>query len=221
MRGGTSGAIALLMRHGETAWNREGRVMGRSAVELDRAGRAQVESAIPFARRLGPGLVVSSPLVRTRQSAEIIAAGVGGVAVIDDPDLEEVRYGRWEGMRFEELIMDAEYLRYRERPLTTPTPGGETMGQVRERGVRAVRRALEANPGKRILFVSHGDVIRAALCHFAGLGLEHFRRLRVDNATFSAIQVIGECAEIKFINLLPDPSRAFLPSLEPQPRGAD
>jgi hypothetical protein len=43
------------------------------------------------------------------------------------------------------------------------------------------------------------------------LGLEHFRRIRVDNATFSGIQVIGEFAEVKFLNLLPDPGRAFVP----------
>lgn len=92
------------------------------------------------------------------------------------------------------------------------------MRQVQARGVRAVRRALAANPGKRILFVSHGDVIRCILCHFAGLGLEHLRRLRVDNAAFSAIQVLGDFAEIKFLNLLPDPARAFMPFLEPEPR---
>jgi broad specificity phosphatase PhoE len=209
--GGTPDGVALLMRHGETAWNREGRVMGHHAVELEEAGRAQVEMAVPFARRLQLDLIVSSPLVRARQSAEIIANGIGGVPILEDHDLEEVRYGRWAGMQFGELITDAEYLHYRDHPLTTATPGGETIGQVQERGVRAIRRTIEANPGKRVLFVSHGDIIRTVLCHFIGLALEHFRRLRVDNATFSAVRLIGDFAEIKFINLLPDPERAFLP----------
>ena len=77
--------VAILMRHGETAWNRVGRVMGRSPVELDEHGRAQVAASIPFARLLKPDLIVTSPLHRARQSAEIIAAGVGGIPLAEDP----------------------------------------------------------------------------------------------------------------------------------------
>ena len=85
-------------------------------------------------------------------------------------------------MVFEDLIDDPEYVRYREHPLTWPTPGGETIAQVQERGMRAVRRAIEANPEKRILFVSHGDIIRTVLCHLIGAELAalpaHPRRQR-------------------------------------------
>ncbi len=209
-RGEGMRGIVLLMRHGETAWNREGRVMGQSPVELDERGRVQVESAVPFARLIGPEVIISSPLLRARQSAEIIGHGLGGIDVIDEVGLEEVHYGRWQGMVYEDLIEDAEYERYRDHPLTTPTPGGETIGQVQERGVRAIRHAIEANPGKRLLFVSHGDIIRTVLCHFMGLELQHFRRIRIDNATFSALQVAGDFAELKFLNLMPDPERAFV-----------
>ena len=208
----------LLMRHGETAWNRVGRVMGQHPVELDAEGRAQVEKSVPFARLIKPELIVSSPLARARQSAEIIAAGIGGVEVLEEQGLEEVHYGRWAGMVFDDLVDDPEYARYREHPLTTPTPGGETIGQVQERGVKAIRRMVEAHPGKRILFVSHGDIIRTVLCHFIGAELEHFRRIRIDNATFSAIQLIGDFAEVKFVNLLPDPERAFLSPFQMKPR---
>ena len=201
---------ALFMRHGETVWNREGRIMGRHPIDLDEHGRAQVALAIPFARLIAPDLIISSPLNRAHQSAEIIAEGVGDLPIQIDDDLSEVQYGRWEGMIYDELVDDPDYLRYRERTLDTPTPGGETIAQVQARGVAAVIRAITANPAKRILFVSHGDIIRTVLCHFMGLGLEHFRRVRVDNATFSGIQIAGDFAEIKFLNLLPDPNRAFV-----------
>ncbi len=201
---------ALFMRHGETAWNREGRVMGRNPIELDEHGRAQVEAAIPFARLIGPQLIVTSPLIRARQSAEIIASGLGGVAVIEEAQLSEVQYGRWEGMVYDDLIDDPDYARYKEDPLATATPGGETIVQVQARGIEAIGRAIAANPGLRILFVSHGDIIRTVLCKLMGLELEHFRRIRVDNATFSAVQLMGDFAEVKFLNLLPDPGRAFV-----------
>jgi broad specificity phosphatase PhoE len=210
LRGGTGmRGTALLMRHGETAWNREGRVMGRKPIELDADGRAQVQASVPFARLLQPELIITSPLARARQSAEIIAAGVGDVPVAEDPQLSEVKYGRWEGMVYDDLLEDADYLNYRDHPLDAPTPGGETIAQVQSRGVEAVRRAISDNSGRRILFVSHGDIIRTVLCHFMRLELAHFRRIRVDNAAFSGFQMIGDFAEMKFRNLLPDPDRAF------------
>jgi broad specificity phosphatase PhoE len=210
LKGGTGmRGIALLMRHGETTWNREGRVMGRTPVELDADGRAQVQASVPFARLLQPELIITSPLARARQSAEIIAAGIGNIPVAEDPQLSEVKYGRWEGMVYDDLLEDADYLNYRDHPLDAPTPGGETIAQVQSRGVEAARRAITDNSGRRILFVSHGDIIRTVLCHFMRLELAHFRRIRVDNAAFSGFQMIGDFAEMKFLNLLPDPDRAF------------
>jgi phosphoserine phosphatase len=211
LRGGNGmRGVALFMRHGETAWNREGRVMGRNPIELDAEGRAQVTASIPFARLLKPELIVTSPLARARQSAEIIAAGVGSVPMAEDPQLSEVLYGRWEGMVHDDLIHDADYLNYRDHPLDTPTPGGETIAQVQSRGVEAVRRAVGDNNDKRILFVSHGDIIRTILCYFMRLELAHFRRIRVDNAAFSGFQLVGDFAEMKFLNLMPDPDRALV-----------
>lgn len=202
--------VVLLMRHGETPWNREGRVMGRNPIELDEAGRKQVESAIPLARILSPELIVSSPLIRARQSADIIAGAIGVNPVIEDPRLSEVEYGRWQGMVYDDLIKDEHYIHYRERPIDEPTPGGETICDVQARGVAAVQHMIAANPGKRVLFVSHGDIIRTVLCHFMNLGLENFRRIRIDNATFFGIQVADDFAEIKFLNLISDPSRVFV-----------
>lgn len=201
---------ALLMRHGETDWNREGRVMGRHQVELNAKGRAQVEAAARFAESIRPDLIVTSPLRRARQSAEIIAAGLGGLEIVEEPEIAEVLYGRWEGMTYHELIEDPHYLEYRKSPIEHPTPGGETIPEVQARGVAAVSQAIAAHANQRILFVSHGDIIRTVLCHFMGLELKYFHRIRVDNATFSALQIAGNFAELKFLNLLPDPGRAFV-----------
>jgi phosphoserine phosphatase len=201
--------IALFMRHGETAWNREGRVMGRQPVDLDKGGRAQVELAVPLARLLAPDLIVSSPLPRAVQSAEIISRGVGGIHIVTDDRLEEVRYGDWEGKDYHQLISEESYISYRKAPMESVTPGGETITQVQARGVEAVDAAVTAHRGKRVLFVSHGDIIRTVLCHYMRLELRHFHRLRVDNAAFFGIEISDEFAEIKFLNLLPDPDRAF------------
>jgi len=201
---------AMLMRHGETDWNREGRVMGRNPVELNARGRAQVEATARLVQSLRPDLIVTSPLVRARQSAELMSAGLGGVEIIEEEAIAEVNYGRWEGMIYHELIEDPYYAEYRKAPVENPTPGGETIPQVQARGVEAVTRALEKNPDRRVLFVSHGDIIRTVLCHYMGLELKFFNRLRIDNASISTVQVAGKFAELKFLNLLPEPGQAFI-----------
>jgi broad specificity phosphatase PhoE len=207
--GGVRG-VALLMRHGETPWNRQGRVMGCNPVELDSHGRSQVAGLVDFVRALKPDLIVTSPLVRARQSAEIIADGLGGLPIREDQQIAEVQYGRWEGMTYEDLIVDEEYLRYREEPILSSTPGGESIGEVQARGVESVMRTLGETDGLRVLFVSHGDIIRTILSHFMAMELRHFRRIRVDNAALSAVQVAGDFAEIKFLNLIPDIGRSFI-----------
>jgi broad specificity phosphatase PhoE len=180
---------AMLMRHGETDWNREGRVMGRNPIELNARGRAQAEAAARFVQDIRPDLIVTSPLVRARQTAEIMSAGLGTVEIIEEPDIAEVQYGRWEGMVYQELIADPYYAEYRKSPVENPTPGGESIPQVQTRGVGAVLGALGRHPGRRVMFVSHGDIIRTVLCHFMGLELAYFSRLRIDNASISTIQV--------------------------------
>ncbi len=112
-------------------------------------------------------------------------------------------------MTYHQLVKDERYIAYRKAPLESATPGGETIRQVQQRGVAAVDAAVTAHRGKRILFISHGDIIRTVLCHYLVLDLRHFHRLRVDNATFFGVEISDDFAEVKFLNLLPDPSRAF------------
>ncbi len=211
IRSAAAHGTVILMRHGETEWNREGRVMGRNPVPLSAAGRVQVEAAAEFARGLKLNLIVTSPLVRARESAAIVAERLGGIELIEDERLSEVEYGRWEGMTFKALLEDEHYLRYKDQPVTMATPGGETLTQAQARGLAAVHDAMHANHGRRVLFVSHGDIIRTVICHFMRLELDHFRRLRVDNATLSALELADTFTEVKFINLMPDPTRAFVP----------
>src|SRR5580698_1354766 len=201
---------AILMRHGETEWNKQGRVMGRNPVELTEHGRAQVAATARFAETIKPDLIVTSPLVRARQSAEIFAAALGGIEILEEAAIAEVLYGRWEGMHYHELIDDPHYITYRKSPIEHPTPGGETIPEVQARGVEDVMRTIEAHPDKRVLFISHGDIVRTVLCHFLGLELKYFHRIRVDNAALSAIQIAGKFAEVKFLNLTPDPHPAFV-----------
>jgi len=85
---------------------------------LDEGGRAQVELAVPLARLLAPDLIVSSPLPRAVQSAEIISRGAGGIEIVTDDRLEEVRYGDWEGKEWGTLSTLRPMLTIRTLPFT-------------------------------------------------------------------------------------------------------
>ncbi|MBI2998416.1 MAG: histidine phosphatase family protein [Deltaproteobacteria bacterium] len=193
----------FLLRHGETTWNKNGRVMGRLEVPLNRTGIAQARHVVKLAAHLDIDAIYSSPLKRSLQTARILAQGMK-VPVKIDPQLTEVAFGRWEGYQFQQLIRDQAYHRFLKTPLTAKVPGGETMRDVQKRGIEALRRAARKYPQGRILFVTHGDVIRAILCHHLRLPLAEFRRLRIDNGSLTALEVNGPWAECKFINYLPD-----------------
>lgn len=193
----------LLLRHGETAWNKERRVMGRLEVPLSPKGILQAKHAARILDRLETDAIYTSPLKRALQTSSIVAEG-SGLPIKVSADLTEFAFGRWEGCQFKELIRDETYHHFLKDPLNTHVPGGETIGDVQRRGLKALRSAIKEYPKGRLLFVSHGDVIRAIICHYLQLPLQEFRRLRIDNGSLTALEVDGLWAEIKFINYLPD-----------------
>lgn len=195
----------FLLRHGETEWNRARRVMGRRPVPLCDAGREQLGRLAPYLRGLGIAEIWTSPMVRARQTAEIAAAALGGVAIREDEGLSEVDYADWEGRGFPELLADPAYHAFHEDPLGSRVPGGgETLLEVRERVFAAAARALAGTRGGHPLVVSHGDPLRLVLAACMAIEPIEFRRLRVDNGSLSAVDLTGDWSEAKFVNMRPD-----------------
>ncbi len=105
----------ILVRHGLTDWNEEGRLLGRIDIRLNSRGRAQANQAAEALRRLPVGAIYSSPQPRTMETAEIIA-GLHDLVVEVDPGLDEVWLGRWQGKKIEELRGDPDLEKYLEDP---------------------------------------------------------------------------------------------------------
>lgn len=196
----------FLLRHGKTAWNEEGRVMGRRGIPLNRNGMLQAKRIARILPRLDIDAIYSSPLKRALETSRILVQE-NDLPMKIDSNLTEVAFGRWEGYRFEDLIQDEAYQRFLRDPIKATVPGGETIQDVQKRGLKVIRRATREFPQGRLLFVSHADVIRAIMCHYLRLPLEEFRRLRIDNGSLTALEVDGLWAEIKFMNYLPDVTR--------------
>lgn len=197
-------ATVVLMRHGETAWNREMRIMGDLDIPLTDDGRAQCRDAAVLLEGLGIDRIVASPLARAVESAGIVASHLGR-PVTEDARLVEVRFGEWQGRTYDEVAADPRYHAFAADPVGVATPGGETVAVVQRRGLEALSGIA---PGETVLFVTHGDLIRTLLCHFLDTPLGSYRRLRTDNCGLSAVGVGTGLPEVKFLNVLADPSRA-------------
>jgi broad specificity phosphatase PhoE len=195
----------FLLRHGETEWNRERRIMGRRPVPLSERGRTQLLALTPHLARLGVTRVFTSPLARARATADLVAGALGGVAVAEEEGLTEVHYGSWEGKTFRDLVGTPEFHAVLDEPVSTPIPGGgESLEHVRDRVYAAMARVAAASDGQPVIVVSHGDPLRVILCGCLGMELSQLRRIRLDNGALSAIELTGDWAEVKFVNMRPD-----------------
>ncbi len=180
--------------------------MGRLEIPLNRKGISQANRVARLLPNLEVHALYSSPLKRALDTAQILVEQ-NKIPMKIEPELTEVTFGWWEGNRYDDIIKDESYRRFLRSPLKSVVPGGETIGGVQKRGLKAIHRAALEIPEGRLLFVSHGDVIRAILCHYLKVPLEEFRRLRIDNGSLSVLEVDGSWAKIKFINYIPDITR--------------
>lgn len=171
----------LLVRHGETVWNVETVYRGRSDIPLSDVGKQQAER---LGRRLSGEGVMSlwtSPLMRSRQTAEAIER-CSGVAARVEQDLTDVDCGEWEGLTDAEV--QERYPELRRKWLSTPhlvrLPGGESLQDVSQRVARVLA-AAQSEPGVVVL-VSHRVVHKVAICALLGLDNSHFWDIRLDVA---------------------------------------
>lgn len=158
--------LVFLFRHGETDWNRAGRLQGHTDVPLNALGLAQ---AAALAQKLEPYRldgVVSSDLLRAMTTGRIVAEALG-VPLVLDPLLRETTVGAAEGLLWAEAkARFGEELT--ERWFTDDDaafPGGETGGQTRARGLAALGRVAAAQPWRRIGVSTHGAMIRQLMKH--------------------------------------------------------
>jgi broad specificity phosphatase PhoE len=158
----------FLVRHGRTALNAQGRFRGRRDVPLDEQGLADAAEAARRLTAVALVAVYTSPLLRTRQTAEAVAAP-SGAPVLVEPDLIDLDHGRWEGLTPEEAAAQdaAAFQRFRTDPCAAEAPGGERLADVEARILAALRRIGARHPGAACAAVSHEIPIRLAIAHLS------------------------------------------------------
>lgn len=184
------GCRLFLIRHGETAWNKDSRLQGQTDILLSDAGRKQAEA---LSRRLAGenfSAFFSSNLKRSLETAEIIAKPHNQEVYIS-PGLQEINFGDWEGLTIDEIRKNYSEIasKWWASPLETRVPGGETLGELAERSSIAVKSIVNRYPNQKVVVVAHGGTIRSIVGMVLGLDLNQYWRLRQDNASMSIIEL--------------------------------
>ena len=179
--------VTHLLRHGQTEHTPERRYSGRNDLPLSRTGRSEAEAAAVRTGQLGIDVVVSSPIRRTRETAETVAAELGVPVELDD-DLAELDFGDLEGLTLDEALA-AHPLAVRRfmADVTVPAPGGESIADVSARVARARRRVLDRHAGRTVLVVSHVTPIKLLLAAGLGAGDDVVHRVFLEAASLSTV----------------------------------
>lgn len=196
----------FLVRHGETDWNRERRVLGRSEVPLNSTGVSQVKDLASFLPVFKIHTVYSSPLKRTIQTAKVLSSHLG-IKLESDSHFTEADTGLWEGHLWKEFDNDPVKKDYYLYPETVGPPNGETFSQVIKRAVLGVESLLHRHTEGGFLIVTHSDLIRSILCHYLKVDITVIRKFWIDHASLTSISIDQDSAIVHFLNLLAGKSR--------------
>jgi phosphoserine phosphatase len=184
----------LLVRHGETDWNRQGRFQGQIDVPLNPTGQQQGEQVAEFLRSLPIDLAVTSSMLRPKETAERILQHHPQVTLQLLPDLQEISHGTWEGKLETEVeqVHPGELQRWRDTPAEVQMPEGENLQQVWQRAIAAwstIVAQAKADPAqpKLGLVVAHDAINKVILCHVTGLAAEQFWNFKQGNGAVSVI----------------------------------
>ena len=178
----------VLVRHGVTPAT-GARLGGWTDASLSEKGQEQARAAAERLRHLDVAAVHTSPIVRTRETADIVAAP-HGLTPVEHRGLAEVDYGEWTDRPLAELRREPLWRTIQSAPSRVRFPGGGTIRGVASAVVDALEE-IAAGHGDHdvVVAVSHADVIKAALAHFLGIGLDGFQRIVVSPASSSVVHL--------------------------------
>lgn len=187
------GLRLLLVRHGETDWNKESRFQGIRDIPLNETGRSQGSKAAIFLQDIPIDFAVSSSMLRPKETAEIILKHHPGVELHTISELIEICHGLWEGMLETEIKVEyAELLQqWKDKPETVQMPEGENLQQVWDRGVAAWNKIVEeysdTDTPQTGLIVAHDAINKVILCYLLGLKPSNFWNIKQGNCAVSVI----------------------------------
>jgi len=183
-----------LVRHGETAWNAEGRVQGQLDVPLSEVGHAQARAVAAALALERFDAIYASDLARVRQTAAPAAARLG-LPVALDAALRERHYGMFERLTYAEVKQryPAEYARFRDKDPEFDFVTGESLAGFAARALECVERLAARHAGQSILVFTHGGVLEMVYRRATGMTLSSPREFEIPNAALNRVEAL--CGE--------------------------
>ena len=184
------GLKLILVRHGETQLNKDGRIQGIGGAPLNEVGRGQARAAARALKANLPFIMYTSPVVRALETARIISDSLD--VPYDTLDgLQEADAGKLDGLTGTEMRQRyPEFMRrWDEDSATAQMPGGESMVDVQQRAWRAIGKLVESHPDTSVVAVSHNFTIKSIICKVLNIPLGTSRRLRLDLGAISQLDI--------------------------------
>jgi probable phosphoglycerate mutase len=185
-----SNSRICMVRHGETAWNAEGRVQGQTDVPLSAVGEAQARAVRAALAGLRFAALYASDLTRVRQTAAPSAAALGLEPRLD-ARLRERHYGKFETLTYAEARarLPEDYARFRDKDPDYDFGSGERLRDFRARAIACVGEIAARHPGGTVLVFTHGGVLEMVYRHAQGRGLASPRDFEIPNAALNWIEI--------------------------------
>ena len=179
----------LLVRHGETAWNRRRIFRGTRDVPLNENGRAQADLLGERLRDRRIDAAYSSPLGRARETAERALARCE-LEIAPEPRLIDFDYGDWTGLEEEEVSRRWPdlFAAWELTPASVRPPGGDTLGEVADRAFECMEELAASNSGQTTALFAHRVVNKLLMLKALGLGVERFPFIRQDHVSLNELQ---------------------------------
>ena len=191
----------VLVRHGETEWNKSSRYQGVMDIELNKKGKSQAEQLYGFLKDEDFDAIYSSTLKRAYHTIKDIA-DYQDKDVITIADLMEINFGEWEGLTFSEIEKDYPDLakKWAEDPTCCKPPEGEHIKEVEERAGKTIDRIVDENTDNKILIATHGGIVRIIIAYLLELPLSRIFSIEVDNVSISRIKFYEHYPVLKLLN---------------------
>ncbi len=190
-----------LVRHGETDWNRANRCQGCIDIDLNEEGVKQAEAVAERLAGEPIDIVFSSQLSRAVNTAAKIAEK-HSLEVIKSKALNEIAFGEWEGLTFEEMRARTDYnfSCWKTTPHLASFPGEGNLERVMQRSMDFITQIIKENEGKNIVVVSHGGILKTIILGLLDIPLAAYNRFYMTNASLSFLTIDGERSYINFLN---------------------
>ena len=182
-------ARIILVRHGETDWNKQEIFRGRMDINLNQNGIKQAQAIGEELKEQKLNAVYSSPLSRAQATARIIA-DYHELNVNVDPGFIDMNYGKWQGISHEDVKAQYPemYALWQEQPHLVKFPDGESLDDVRHRAMNALEQIISRHKNDTVVIVAHRVVNKVMLCAVLGLDTSHFWLIRQDTCCINIFE---------------------------------